>query len=99
MGAPGRGALAGKGCKRWTGWAQRCRLEPMEKVGQTAQKNLWGILKAVVLNASNGLAESMNARIQRVKNQACDFRNRERFRNAIYFHCGGLDLYPETLKL
>ena len=22
------------------------------------------------------------------------FRNRKRFRNAIYFHLGGLDLYP-----
>ena len=90
---------AEKGWKRWIGWAQRCRLEPMEKVGQTVQKNLWGILNAVVLNASNGPAESMNARIQRVKRQACGFRNRDRFRNAIYFHCGGLDLYPETLKL
>jgi hypothetical protein len=26
------------------------------------------------------------------------YRNRENFRNAIYFHLGGLDLYPETLK-
>jgi transposase len=25
---------------------------------------------------------------------ACGFRNRERFRRAIYFHLGGLDLYP-----
>jgi hypothetical protein len=50
-------------------------------------------------NASNGPAESMNARIQRVKKQPGGFRNRERFRNAIYLHCGGLDLYPETLKL
>jgi hypothetical protein len=25
------------------------------------------------------------------------YRNRENFRNAIYFHLGGLDLYPETL--
>ena len=29
---------------------------------------------------------------------ACGFRNRENFRNAIYFHLSGLDLYPETLK-
>lgn len=90
---------AEKGWKQWISWAQRCQLEPMKKVGQTVQRNLWGILNAVVLKASNGPAESMNARIQRVKNQACGFRNRERFRNAIYCHCGGLDLYPETLKL
>jgi len=25
---------------------------------------------------------------------ACGYRNRERFRNAILFHLGGLDLYP-----
>lgn len=27
---------------------------------------------------------------------ACGFRNREHFRTAIYFHCGGLELYPAT---
>jgi transposase len=27
---------------------------------------------------------------------ACGYRNRDRFRNAIYFHLGGLDLYPST---
>ena len=26
------------------------------------------------------------------------FRNRERFRTAIYFHLGGLDMTPEVLK-
>jgi hypothetical protein len=29
---------------------------------------------------------------------ACGFRNRERFRHAILFHLGGLDLYPESMK-
>ena len=27
------------------------------------------------------------------------FRNRERFKMAIYFHCGGLDLYPATARI
>jgi len=27
---------------------------------------------------------------------AYGFRNREHFKTAIYFHCGGLDLYPTT---
>lgn len=85
---------AEKGWKRWLGWAQRCRLEPMKKVGQTIKRALWGILNAIVLGAHNGHAESMNSRIQRLKKRACGFRNRERFRNAIYFHLGGLDLYP-----
>ena len=33
---------------------------------------------------------------QWIKRRACGFRNRERFRNALYFHLGGLDLYPAT---
>jgi len=39
-------------------------------------------------------AESMSARIQRIKRMACGYRIRERFRNAIRFHLGRLDLYP-----
>ena len=62
--------------------------------GQTIRAHFWGILNAVVLNATNATSESINARIQRVKRMACGFRNRERFRRAIYFHLGGLDLYP-----
>jgi transposase len=34
-----------------------------------------------------------------MKYTARGFRNRERFRNAIYFHLGGLDLYPAGLNL
>jgi hypothetical protein len=30
---------------------------------------------------------------------ACGFRNRQRFRNAIYFHLGGLDLYPASAPM
>ena len=46
------------------------------------------------LRVSNAGAESMNSRIQKIKDLARGFRNRERFRMAIYFHLGGLDLYP-----
>ena len=43
---------------------------------------------------SNATAEGLNSKIQMVKQMACGFRNREHYRTAIYFHCGGLDLYP-----
>ena len=33
--------------------------------------------------------------MQRAVQRGLEFRNRERFRNAIYFHLGGLDLYPD----
>lgn len=80
--------------KRWIGWALRSRLEPMKKVARTIREHLWGIVNAIVLHVTNAGAESINARIQWIKKMACGFRNRERFRNAIYFHLGGLDLYP-----
>ena len=33
------------------------------------------------------------------KKNACGFRNRDHFKVAIYFHCGGLDLYPTPLEV
>jgi transposase len=48
---------------------------------------------------TSALEESINASIQWVKRAACGFRNRKRFRDAIFFHLRGLDLYPATLKV
>jgi transposase len=79
------------------GWAVRTRLEPVKKVGRMVRTHLWGILNAIVHKVTNARLESINARIQWVKKMACGFRNRDRFRMAIYFHLGGLDLRPEPL--
>ncbi|MCK9181586.1 MAG: transposase [Fibrobacteraceae bacterium] len=51
-------------------------------------------MNSIMLGIDNGMAESMNSKIQKVKKMACGFRNAGRFRNAIMFHFGGLDLYP-----
>ncbi len=51
-------------------------------------KYLDGILITVVPKATNA-AESMNARIHRIKAMVCGHRTRERFWNAISFHLGG----------
>ena len=85
---------ARKAWKQWLGWAARCRLEPMRKVAKTIKEHLWGILNAIVLKVSNGPAEGLNSRIKMIKVRSRGFRNKERFANAIYFHLGGLDLYP-----
>ena len=85
---------AEKGWKKWLGWALRSRLEPVKEAARTVREHLWGILNAILLRATTATSESVNAGIQRVKRMACGFRNRERFRQAIYFHLGGLDLYP-----
>ena len=73
-----------------------CKLAPMVRAAQMVQKQLDGIINAIVLKATNALGESMNAKIQKIKSQACGYRNRERFRNAIMFRLGGLDSYPRT---
>jgi transposase len=83
--------------ERWLVWAFRSKLEPIRKAARVIQNNLWGIINAAVKNVTNATSESLNAKIQWVKKNACGFRNRDRFRTAILFHCGGLDLYPDTL--
>lgn len=92
-----RRGWAMKAWKRWLAWAFRSQLQPMRKAARIIKNNLWGILNAVVLKVTNATSESLNAKIQWVKKNACGFRNRERFRTAILFHCGGLDLYPRPL--
>ena len=87
---------ARKSWKAWISWAKRSRLKPMKRVAETIASHLEGILNAIVLGATNAASESINAKIQRVKRMACSFRNRERFRNAIYFHLGGLYMDPLT---
>lgn len=93
-----RRGWAEKAWQAWLTWALRCRLAPVRAVAQTIRKYLWGILTAIISRATNALGEGMNSRIQALKRRACGYRNRERFRNAIYFHLGGLDLYPASAR-
>jgi len=89
---------AEKGWRQWYAWAIRSRLAPIKKVARIIKKHLWGILNAVLLQASNGASESMNSRIQGIKIRSRGFRNKARYIQAIYFHFGGLDLYPEGVR-
>jgi len=89
---------AKKAWERLLGWIARCRINPIKEVGRTVKNHLWGILNAIINNVTNARAESLNSRIQGLKKQACGYRNRARFREAIMFHFGGLDLYPGEVK-
>lgn len=93
-----RRGCAANAWKRWLSWAMRSRLEPIKKVARMVREHLWGILNAATTGITNASSESVNARIQRVKRMACGFRNKLRFRAAILFHLGNLDLYPEALR-
>jgi len=83
--------------KKLLGWISRSRIPEMVRVGKTVKNYLWGILNAVRLKMTDGMVEAKNARIQHIKNMACWFRNRNRFRNAILFHLGKLDMGFSTI--
>jgi len=81
----------------WYSWAIRSRLDPIKKVARMIKRNLQGILNAIAAGVTNARLEGINTVIQGLKRTARGFRSRPRFRNAIYFHLGGLDLYPDSL--
>ena len=81
--------------ERLIGWMRRSRLDPMKRLAHTLKRYLWGILNAIVHSVTNATSEAINGRIQWIKKTACGFRNRNRFREAILFHLGGLELMPE----
>lgn len=76
------------------GWISRCRLKQVIAVGKMVRRYFWGILNAIQFKVNNSMLEAKNACIQRIKKIACGFRNKNRFKNAILFHLGGLDLQP-----
>lgn len=80
----------------WYGWAIRSRLSPVKKVASMLKEHLPGVLAYFRHRVTNAASEGLNAKIQRIKKMAYGFRNREHFKTAIFFHCGGLDLYPAT---
>lgn len=81
----------------WYRWAIRSRLEPIKCVARTMKRHLTGILNAIASGVTNARLEGINTVIQNLKRSARGFRNRHRFRTAIYFHLGGLQLYPAAV--
>jgi len=55
-------------------------------------KHLDGISNAALFKVINALGESMNAKIQKIKEQTRVHRNKEHFRDAIMFRLDGLDM-------
>lgn len=79
---------------RWYSWAIRSRLEPIKRAARMMKHYLYGILKYARHPFTNARTEGMNSKIQLIKHRARGYRNRDNFRNAILFHCGGLDMNP-----
>src|SRR2546422_11189398 len=70
------------------------QLQPMIEKARMLKTHLPNILTYLRHRITNATAEGLNSKIQWIRYTARGFRNRENFKTAIYFHCGGLDLYP-----
>ncbi len=84
---------------RWYFWATHSRLEPMIKAAKSLKSHIDNIVTYAKHRITNALGESLNSKIEKVKRLACGYRNRKHYRTAIYFHCGGLDLYPRRRNM
>ena len=82
--------------KHWHFWATHSRLAPVIKVARMIRSHLVGVMNFFSLGLTNGIPEAINNVIQTIKKRAHGFRNADHFKTAIFFHCGGLQLYPMT---
>lgn len=79
---------------RWFWWATHSRLEPVRAVAWLIKRHWTNIVTYCRHRITNAVSEGLNSKIQTIKKMAYGFRNKVHFKTAIFFHCGGLDLYP-----
>ena len=89
-----REGMARRFFKRWFWWATHSRLKPVARVAHMLGRHLNHIISYCRHAITNGVAEGLNSKIMTIKRRACGFRNKHHFKTAVYFYCGGLDLYP-----
>ena len=66
----------------------------MKKVAAMIKRRLENVITYCTHFITNAVAEGLNSKIMSIKRRAGGFHNGGNFKTAIYFHCGGLDLYP-----
>ena len=81
--------------KRWYFWATHSRLQPIINAAKMLKTHIDNIVTYAKHRITNALAEGINTKIEKIKRMACGYRNHSHYRAAIYFHCGGLDLFPK----
>ena len=68
----------------------------MIDAARTLKRHEAGLMSYFAHRVSNAGAKRLNSRIQAIRVSARCYRNREHFKTAIWFHLGGLELYPTT---
>ncbi|MGA1530767.1 MAG: transposase, partial [Kiritimatiellia bacterium] len=82
----------------WYEWASRCALRPVVRVAKMFKRHIERILSVFVHRLTNSFSEGINNKVQTLIKKAYGYRNRDRFKADIFFHCGGLDLYPRVIQ-
>ena len=80
--------------KDWYKRVIHTKLSPLKKVAQTIQERLENVVSFCTHGIRNAVAEGINSKIMAIKRRVGGYRNREHFKTAIYFYCGGLSLDP-----
>lgn len=78
----------------WKEWVRRSKLGPMIHLARTLELKLEQIVNYCRHRITSAGCEGLNSKITSVKVRAAGFRNLERFKTAILFYCGKLELYP-----
>lgn len=79
------------------GWFSRAMdsgLAAVKRVAKMLKNHLEGLLGYCFHPVSNAISEGFNSKIQAIKANARGFRSFEKYRIAILFHCGKLDMIP-----
>lgn len=82
--------------KRWYFVATHSQLAPVIRVAKMIKTRLTNVLTYFAHGITSATCEGVNNAIATLVKRAYGYRNRAHFKTAIYFHCGGLDLYPAT---
>jgi transposase len=83
--------------RRWYFWATHSQIPPMIDKAKMIERRLHNVLTYFAYRTTNAVAEGLNSKIATIQKRAGGFRNRDHFKIAVYFHCGGLNLYPSGL--
>lgn len=81
--------------KGWYKRVIRTKLEPMKTVARSIKERLQNVVSYCTHRITNAVAEGLNSKIMSIKRRVGGFRNRQNFKTAIFFYCGGLSLNPQ----
>ena len=74
-------------------WRSRRRDAPAVLLDQGIARHLPNVLTFFSHRITNAMAEGLNSKIATIQKRACGYRNASHFKIAVYFHCGGPNLW------